>query len=221
MFYFASLQCFTVCVFELDVSPVFVWVVVLSSYPSRPLSRRNRQRVTQKRLQHQPRLRFDLQERGGGWGGSRPDHHVCHRWDRERKLKLFKMWGHFHIMQQYKTPLLKSNVPLTTFPQVKLNQSFNSSQDKLLIWGQCTLCMFKVQWRIMHWNTTNNPSNLKREVSYFNRASIHSGYLKEVKVQLQRAISHSNIQRQRMRAGSSSRFTSCHINYVIYTFQTW
>ncbi len=32
----------------------------------------------------------------------------------ERELKLCEMWGHFHIMQHYKTPLKNSNVLSTS-----------------------------------------------------------------------------------------------------------
>lgn len=135
LFYFTSCQCLILYVIEWFVSPVFVWVSVFSSYPSRPLIRRNRERVTQERFQHHPSLRFNLQERDRRRGGCRPGHHVCHRWDRERTERQRE---HFQITRQYKPPVHNYNVLLNKFPQVKLNQSLKS------------LLRQKIDWRLIY-----------------------------------------------------------------------
>ncbi len=122
-------------------------------------------------------------------------------------------------MQHYKTPLKNSNVLST---RRKLNQSLNSLSRQTINWrSMYTLyvLMFSEELCIKIKPLTHQ---IKREVSYFNSTSIHCGYIKEVKVQLQThtygPFLTQTYKRHITRAGSSSLFTSVIISTSCIAF---
>lgn len=126
-------------------------------------------------------------------------------------------------MQHYKTPLKNSNV-LSTIK--KLNQSLNSLSRQTINWRSMNtlyVVMFSEELCIKIPLT----HQIKREVSYFKSTSIHSGYMKEVKVQLQTHTYEPFLTQTYKDTYESWKFQSVYLSLYIYvmyslsqTFQT-